>query len=59
MKNHYLLMQIADIIIQLFEKGDKVLKTIKKTAIEISANLLEAIWTRRITDEGIKSINLI
>lgn len=53
MKNHYMLTQIADLIMQLFENGFKVLKVVKKTAKEISSNLLEAIRTRRLTDEDI------
>lgn len=51
MKNHYLLTQIADILMQLFENGTKMLKYLKKTAKEMSSNLFEAIRTRRITDE--------
>lgn len=51
MKNHYLLTQIADILMQLFENGAKMLKFLKKTAKEMSSNLFEAIRTRRITDE--------
>jgi len=53
MKNHYLLTQIADILLQLYENGLKIFKTFKKTAKEISSNLLEAIRTRRLTDEDI------
>ena len=53
MKNHYLLTQITDILMQLYEKGSKIFQKIKKTAKEISSNLLEAIRTRRITDEDI------
>jgi hypothetical protein len=53
MKNHYLLTQITDILMQLFENGAKALKVLKKTAKEISSNLFEAIRTRRITDEDI------
>jgi len=56
MKNHYLLTRITDILIQLFENGAKILKTIKKTAKEVSSNLLEAIRTRRITDEDIMEL---
>lgn len=52
-KNQYLLTQITDIIMQLFEKGAKVLKAFKKTTKEISSDLLEAIRTRIITDEDI------
>ena len=53
MKNHYLLTQITDILVQLFESGLKILRKLKKTAKEISSNLLEAIRTRKITDEDI------
>lgn len=56
MKNHYLLTQIADILMQLFENGSKILKTLKKSAKEISSNLLEAIRTRILTDEDIKKL---
>ena len=56
MKNHYLLAQIADILMLLYEKGCRMLKNFKKTAKEISSNLLEAIRTRRITDEDIATL---
>lgn len=51
MKNHYLLTQIADIIMQLFINGTAILKLIKMTAKEISSRLLEAIRTRILTAE--------
>lgn len=53
MKNHYLLTQITDIMVQLFENGFKLVREFKKTAKEISSNLLEAIRTRTLTDEDI------
>jgi len=53
MKNHYLLTQIADILMQLYENGVGLIKALKKTAKEISSNLLEAIRTRTLTDEDI------
>jgi hypothetical protein len=56
MKNHYILTQIADIIMQLYENGLKIFRIIKKTAKEISSNLLEAIRTRRLTAEDILHI---
>ena len=56
MKNHYLLTQIADIIMQLYENGLNIFKMIKKTAKEISSELLEAIRTRTLTDEDILQI---
>src|SRR5699024_920159 len=56
MKNHYLLTQIADILMQLFERGSNVLKHVQKTAKEISSLLLEAIRTRKITDEDTQTL---
>lgn len=56
MKNHYLLIQITDIILQLFERGLPILKQIKKTAKEISSNLLEAIRTRKLTVEDTQAL---
>lgn len=57
MKNHYLLTQITDILMQLFEKGSKILQSFKKTIKEISSNLLEAIRTRILTDEDITHLD--
>lgn len=53
MKNHYLLTQITDILVQLYENGFKLLREFKRTAKEISSNLLEAIRSRTLTDEDI------
>lgn len=53
MKNHYLITQITDILMYLFEKGAKILRRVKKTAKEISSNLLESIRSRFLTDEDI------
>jgi len=57
MKNHYLLTQITDILMQLYENGSKVLKDIKKKIKTISSNLLEAIRSRFLTDEDIKKLD--
>ena len=53
MKNHYVLTQIADIIMQLFMKGLKIFKVVKKTAREISLALREAIRNIILTDKDI------
>lgn len=53
MKNHYLLTQIADIIMQLYENGLKIFKTVKKTIKEISSDLLEGLRTQTLTNEDI------
>lgn len=39
MKNHYILIQIADILRQLFEKGSEVLKMVKLAKKDISSKL--------------------
>jgi len=57
MKNHYLLTQIADILVQLFENGLSIFRLVKKTVKEISSKLLEAIRTRRLTDEDILQLS--
>lgn len=56
MKNHYLLTQIADILMQLYTKGAKVFKIIKKTIKDISSHLLEALRTKILTDEDMLSL---
>ncbi len=41
---------------QLYENGLKIFRIVKKTAKEISSNLLEAIRTHILTDEDILRI---
>ena len=43
MKNHYLITQIADILIQLYENGEKGIKKLKYTIKKISEELLESL----------------
>ena len=43
MKNHYLLTQIADILLQLYENGIKGLREIKRTIKTISSDLLKSL----------------
>lgn len=43
MKNHYLLTQIADILMQLYENGTKKLREIKRTIKNISSDLLKSL----------------
>ena len=54
MKNHYLLAQIADIIVQLYEKGIPIIKELKKTIKNISSDLL-ASFGRQLTREDISN----
>lgn len=56
MKNHYLLVQIADILVQLYLNGTKILKGLKKSAKEKSSDLLEAIRSRTLTAEDLHHI---
>ncbi|MCJ7841114.1 hypothetical protein MUB24_09430 [Lederbergia sp. NSJ-179] len=56
MKNHYLLVQIADILVQLYLNGAKILKGLKKSAKEKSSDLLEAIRSRTLTDEDLHQL---
>jgi hypothetical protein len=52
MKNHYLLTQIADILLQLYENGIKGLREMKRTIKNISSDLL-ASFGRQLTREDI------
>ena len=55
MKNHYLLTQIADLLLQLYEHGISGLRKIKKTIKNISSDLLISFSTQ-FTREDIISI---
>lgn len=50
MKNHYLLTQLADVLLQLYENGVKGIKVIKRTIEKISEGLLESIKKQLLTD---------
>jgi hypothetical protein len=52
MKNHYLLTQIADVLLQLYENGIHGLREIKRTIKNISSDLL-ASFGRQLTREDI------
>jgi len=52
MKNHYLLTQIADLLLQLYENGISELRKIKKTIKNISSDLLISFSTQ-LTREDI------
>lgn len=54
MKNHYLITQIADIILQLYEKGIAIIKELNKTIKNISSDLL-ASFGRQLTREDISN----
>ena len=52
MKCHYLLTQIADILLQLYEKGSPGLREAKKNIKKISSDLLKS-FGERLTGEDI------
>jgi hypothetical protein len=56
MKCHYLLAQIAEIIMQLYENGVKAIKTAGWGIKTISSLLSESIRTRPLTDEDITNL---
>ena len=53
MKNHYLLTQIADILMQLYLAGTKVLKELKQAIKNTSSRLLETFRRAIVTDEDV------
>jgi hypothetical protein len=53
MKNHYLLTQLADMLLQLYECGVKGLKAMKRTLKEISDGLLECLKRQPLTEEDL------
>lgn len=53
MKNHYLLTQIADILMQLYLSGHKILKQLKQTIKNTSARLLETFRRATVNDEDV------
>ena len=57
MKIHYLLVQIADILRQLFEQGYELIRDLKATIKEISSRLLESFRRESLTIEDIKKLN--
>ena len=50
MKNHYLITQIADILMQMYENGDKGIKELKYTIKKISEELLESILKQKLCE---------
>jgi hypothetical protein len=54
MKNHYLLTQMADMLLQLYERGVKGLKLIKRTIKKISEGLLECLKKQLINAEDLE-----
>lgn len=57
MKNHYLLVQIADILRQLFECGYELIRVLRASIKEISSRLLESFRRDTLTPEDIANLN--
>jgi len=53
MKNHYLLTQLADVLLQLYERGIKGLRIMRRTLKDISAGLLESLRNLAITSDDL------
>ena len=53
MKNHYLLTQLADMLLQLYECGVKDLRAIKRTIADISEGLLECLRKQALLEEDL------
>ena len=56
MKNHYLLTQITDILMQLYLAGTKVIKELKQTIKNTSSRLLETFRRATVTGEDVSYI---
>lgn len=57
MKNHYLLTQIADIIMQMYEFKNKTIRKVKRSIKNISSHLL-ASFGRQLTREDISAVQI-
>lgn len=54
MKNHYLITQMADILMQMYENGDKGVKELKYTIKRISEELLESLRKQKLESEDLR-----
>lgn len=57
MKNHYLLVQLADILRQLFECGYELIRSLKASIKEISSRILDSFRREPLTPEDITNLN--
>ena len=56
MKNHYLLTQIADILMQLYLAWNPYVKQLKQTIKNTSSRLLESFRRQPVTEEDVSYI---
>ena len=54
LKNHYLITQIADMLVQLYENGVKGVKELKRTVENVSKGLLECLQKLPLTKEELE-----
>ena len=54
MKNHYLLTQIADVLVQLYENGIREIKLVKGTIKKIAEGLLMSLKKQEIKEEELQ-----
>jgi hypothetical protein len=54
LKNHYLITQIADILVQLYENGIKGIKELKRTIENVSKGLLECLKRMPLNEEDLE-----
>ena len=53
MKNHYLITQIADILMQMYENSERGIKELKYTIKKISEELLESLRNQKLEAEDL------
>lgn len=56
MKNHYILLQLAHMIRQLYDKGIKTVKQLKTSIKKESYKLLTSLTSKKLTDEDILEV---
>lgn len=54
MKNHYLLTQLADVLLQLYENDIKDIKIIKRTLEKISEGLFECLKKESLLEKDLQ-----
>lgn len=58
MKNHYLITQIADILMQMYENGDKGIRELKYTIKKISEELLGSLRKQRLETGDLEPVKM-
>ena len=53
LQNHYLISQIADMLVQLYEYGMKGIRELKRTIENVAKGLLESLRNEILTEEDL------